>query len=840
MFTDGIVTFTGNGKIIYCNNEFSKLTGYSSQILIKKNVEEFFKGLSVRKILSEDPQKIYTLTLIKSDSSLLKVSVRLDSFRSGLKNNHIMTILPIYEAEISGTPQTHSSADQENKKILLYKFGIKGTCDYINEEWFKSENISITNKEPEETSAAVLKHAGKRLDELKGSGIPESFRLPLLYGSGREMTVLECMIFPLIKSSGELEGYNVILERRSSPVLIKSETHEQGNFPEYHMILDELSEAVCVMSGRGEIFYGNDAFKTRVLKNSSDFTFSAVCGIKEMRSNDFIPPEDFFKEDLPERTEIFLRVENSKGEAAVYSGNLKILHYNDDKMAILSINAPVEIEHILSLSHQLFPGSTIEGLRQRNLLFNNLLNRIPYGIILFKTGTELIECNIAALRLFEYFNLTGRLTGPEADPYNEIIKRNHDVFDSLGLFGVKLTRSELNKQIEIMTIKGNKKTFSATVLPVNGDHGEEIVKCLILSSDDRIPYTFRESDMGSANLPFAVFNAERDGKITVVNRYFYDLFDGYTYKNVGNISAADLFASKESLDLFFDALHSDVFPVVIPQISLRHSAEETYTLYILRKEEAEFSDSGDFTIIVVPETCPVIQREKLAQMEKLNDMNIVKSGIMKIISFKLREILIGLIGVRDSDEFTDISKLVLSESIGKLISNLKIIEVVNSIQDKVYIPKNEPANLIALCSESAEEFKENAVRKHLNLNFVAYEEHITVVTDIYLLKGILHFITENAIKFTEYGSILIEVKKLKNVTGFSAVISVTDTGHGIPEESKDSIFFRYKDIKTGFIKDYEGLGMGLFIARSFADVLGYKINVESILGKGSKFSIFVR
>jgi len=839
MFTDGIVTFTANGKIIYCSEEFSGFLGYSVQILIKKNVEDLITGLSVRNLINFSPDEIQTLTLIKSDSTLLRAKVRLDTIHTRFNKTYLLRVSPVDQKSHGKSFPNYNEA-KSDKIIRLFSTDITGKFTTVNHKFFESNEITLSEASLNRIGESLLSFIRETGRLVNGGTLPDNLSWNFMVDNGNSKPVFDCIINQRIKNSGEIEGFEVILKGVLSPPVVVTEKGEKNIVPDCHAIFDELNEPVAVLTAGGASVYSNDAFRTRVLKNSDNTDLNENCSFRGTDSAEFITVKDFLRRKIAGKSELFIRIEHPDGGTDHFAGNLKLLDINNERVLLLSVTAPVESEQILNLSHQLFPGSSISGLRQRNILLNSLLNRIPQGIILFKTGSETIECNISALRLFDYFNIAGRFTGHDDDPYYEITERNHQAFEKLGLYGDKMPKSELYKEIEITTLKGNRKKVAATVLPVNGEYGEEIVKCLILATGTAPGDILPVSESVFASLPFAFFNVDAAGKITVVNKHFYEMFNNYSYRDIGSISAADLFGPGETSDLFREALSSEFFPVTIHGGGLKHAALEKFDIYVIRKEDAGFSDTGLFTIVIVPCTGEKNHKERLKDIETLKDINLVRAGILKIITFKLRETLIGLIGVRDSDEFTDISRMILSESVDKLISNLKIIEVANSIQDKVYVPKPETVDLIELCSESAGQFRESAVKKHLNLNFVAYEDKLSVETDIYLLKGIIFFILENAIKFTEYGSILTEVKKLQPVTGFSAIISVTDTGYGISEDSRENIFFRYKEINRGLNKDYEGLGMGLFLAKSFADALGYKINVESVLGKGSKFSIFVR
>ena len=112
-------------------------------------------------------------------------------------------------------------------------------------------------------------------------------------------------------------------------------------------------------------------------------------------------------------------------------------------------------------------------------------------------------------------------------------------------------------------------------------------------------------------------------------------------------------------------------------------------------------------------------------------------------------------------------------------------------------------------------------------------------TDGGRLRQIVINLLSNAIKFTESGEVAVRVGKADSSEGDAAlVISVSDTGAGIPTEALDSIFEEFQQVK-GSDPQHKGTGLGLPITKGFAELLGGSIGVESEVGKGSTFTVRV-
>jgi len=113
----------------------------------------------------------------------------------------------------------------------------------------------------------------------------------------------------------------------------------------------------------------------------------------------------------------------------------------------------------------------------------------------------------------------------------------------------------------------------------------------------------------------------------------------------------------------------------------------------------------------------------------------------------------------------------------------------------------------------------------------------TLVSDEPKLKRILEILIDNAIKFTAAGKVSISAKFFTDKK--AVVFKVADTGIGIPEESRSQIFENFHQVDNSVTREHEGLGLGLYIAKQFADLIGAKITIESEENKGSIFTVAV-
>jgi CheY-like chemotaxis protein len=108
------------------------------------------------------------------------------------------------------------------------------------------------------------------------------------------------------------------------------------------------------------------------------------------------------------------------------------------------------------------------------------------------------------------------------------------------------------------------------------------------------------------------------------------------------------------------------------------------------------------------------------------------------------------------------------------------------------------------------------------------------------LRQVLFNLIGNAVKFTERGSVNIEIgARLLDDEQVELVASVRDTGIGIAADALPGLFERFKQADNGIARRYGGSGLGLAISRGLIDLMGGRIDVETEPGRGSTFRVNV-
>lgn len=227
---------------------------------------------------------------------------------------------------------------------------------------------------------------------------------------------------------------------------------------------------------------------------------------------------------------------------------------------------------------------------------------------------------------------------------------------------------------------------------------------------------------------------------------------------------------------------------------------------------------------------------------KIQRADNLKSEFLARVSHELRTPMTSILG------FT---KRVMKKSEGilpeKELKQLEIVyrnaqELLKMINDLLDLAKIESGeielditqfDLKDLVDESVDLARPLAEEKGLEI--VEKAESIMMTSDRAKIKEMLVNLIGNAIKFTEEGSVNI----ITEAQNEHICLIVEDTGVGIKEEDIDCIFDEFKQVGCGSQKQH-GTGLGLPITKKYAEMLGGGITVESMVGRGTKFTIQIQ
>ncbi len=172
-----------------------------------------------------------------------------------------------------------------------------------------------------------------------------------------------------------------------------------------------------------------------------------------------------------------------------------------------------------------------------------------------------------------------------------------------------------------------------------------------------------------------------------------------------------------------------------------------------------------------------------------------------------------------------------SNRMNELISTLLNVSRIES-GNVIVSPKN--VNLNHLADEIVRELHLAIKTKHINLHVHAPKKPVIIQADNLITKEILINLLSNAVKYSpDGGDVTITVQPRKS----TVIISVSDTGLGIPKASQPQIFTKFYRASNVVRRETTGTGLGLYLVKGLIDALGGKIWFESIENHGSTFYV---
>lgn len=139
----------------------------------------------------------------------------------------------------------------------------------------------------------------------------------------------------------------------------------------------------------------------------------------------------------------------------------------------------------------------------------------------------------------------------------------------------------------------------------------------------------------------------------------------------------------------------------------------------------------------------------------------------------------------------------------------------------------------ALLGAIQKNFALSAKQKGLHLSLALPDADFTIDLDPERIAQALNNLLSNAIKYTERGTVILEAQ----LRGANGIISVRDTGLGIPESDLPHIFEKFYRVRTHEHLKADGTGLGLSIVHSIAEQHGGTVEVSSTIGEGTTFSL---
>ena len=248
-------------------------------------------------------------------------------------------------------------------------------------------------------------------------------------------------------------------------------------------------------------------------------------------------------------------------------------------------------------------------------------------------------------------------------------------------------------------------------------------------------------------------------------------------------------------------------------------------------------------------------KERTFRLEKLNEELVLakdkaeagdrlKTAFMQNISHEVRTPLNGILGFAEimsdpsfENEEKEMYKPLLQASCDRLINTITDYMDISLIASGNMEVRFSTIHINDLFSDYKDKYYELCLSKKLEFEYLppADNQNLTIETDPEFFKKIITHLLDNAIKFTSTGF----VKFGWEIKGNNFGMFVRDSGKGIADEAKSSIFNVFEQENLSLTRSHEGSGLGLSIIKGLLSLLGGQISFESEKGVGSVFYVTI-
>jgi len=244
------------------------------------------------------------------------------------------------------------------------------------------------------------------------------------------------------------------------------------------------------------------------------------------------------------------------------------------------------------------------------------------------------------------------------------------------------------------------------------------------------------------------------------------------------------------------------------------------------------------------------EAELAVERDRAEAASRAKSVFLANMSHEIRTPMNGLLGIAEVLKMSDLDEK--QSELVEVMSNSgrSMMDILNQILDFSELEAGRVKIDAIRCSPAAilrtvvQMFEASARLKGLELQYdLSPDMPEAMLAAPGEIVKIMTSLVGNAVKFTQKGRVDLSVwaghEMGQGEDEFTLYISVSDTGPGIAQKDQERIFAAFTQVDDSATRDFGGVGLGLAAARKTAQLLGGDVSLESVLGKGSRFFVFL-